>query len=187
MVLNHFCCLWPANLTEPIYRGQAAHQTKRKIDKDDTVKTNPRKKAKNSTAIAGGKSTGSTTLFGHFDVKVSPSSNTRPKKKQRSTTDIKEQKQITCHNWLRTMKQNENVVSKFEKALILANEIEGRRRMMLNSVGLKAGLSEGEVLQVFSVLQEMIDRTEMDSQSKEVNFNAQTCQTRNTAEMKWTE
>ena len=59
--------------------------------------------------------------------------------------------------------------------------------MMLNSVGLKAGLLEEEVLQVFSVLQEMIDRTEMDSQSKEVNFNAQTCRTRNTAEMKWTE
>lgn len=55
------------------------------------------------------------------------------------------------------MKQNAKVVSKFEKAFIRADEIEGRRSMMLNSVGLKTKLLEGEVLQVFSVLQEMID------------------------------
>ena len=81
VVLNHFGCLWPANdLTEPFYMEQAVHQNKRNIDKDNAVNTQPRKKAKNSTTIAGGKSKGSKTLFHHFDVKEPPSSNKRPKR-----------------------------------------------------------------------------------------------------------
>ena len=59
--------------------------------------------------------------------------------------------------------------------------------MMLNSIGLKTRLLEGEVLTFFSVLQEMIDTIEIDSQAKEVGYKAQTCQTCNTAEMKWIE
>ena len=59
--------------------------------------------------------------------------------------------------------------------------------MMFNSVRLKTRILEGEVLQVFSVLQKIIDTIEAESQMKEVHCKAQICQTPNTAEMKWME
>ena len=126
-------------------------------------------------------------LLRHFNIKESPSSNKRPKTKKQSTTATKQQKQVTCHNWLCSMKQNTEVVCKFEDALMQADKIEKQRDMMLNSAGLKSRLLEGEVLEVFTVLQEMIDKMVVVSEAKEVELKAQTCQTRKTAEMTWTE
>ena len=90
VVLNHFCCLCPANdLTEPIYKGQAVDQYKRNINKLNTEKTQPRKKTKISTTTTCRKLKGSTKLFCYFDFNVSSTLNKIPKQNQRSTTNIK--------------------------------------------------------------------------------------------------
>ena len=90
VVLNHFCCLCPANdLLEPIYEGLAVDQNKRNINKLNTEKTQPRKKTKISTTTTCRKLKGSTKLFCYFDFNVSSTLNKIPKQNQRSTTNIK--------------------------------------------------------------------------------------------------
>ena len=67
---------------------------------------------------------------------------------QKATT-TKATKQLTCHNWLKTIKKNENVVKKFEKTLSFSKEMEEIRSIVLNNVGLNNGLSKTEALVVF--------------------------------------
>ena len=57
------------------------------------------------------------------------------------------------------MKQNNTVVKKFENSLTASKEVEEKRSIMLNNVGLNNGLSKMEVLAVFWVLQEMMDNS----------------------------
>ena len=130
LVLNNFCSLWPVdNLPDPVYRGRLDHN-KRKIDNDNEMTTNPRKKSKGSDPSTDSKMG---SIFCHFEVLVCSTSNksgSRRKNIQKATT-TKATKQLTCHNWLKTMKQNNKVMKKFDKALSFSKEMENKRRIML--------------------------------------------------------
>lgn len=100
--------------------------------------------------------------------------------------ETKQLKQITCHNWLKSMKKNDSVVTYFENALNNSNEMQERRVKMLHDSGLNTGLSKAGVLAVFSVIQEIIDKVETNAKMKQVGCNVIACRKRLTAELSWT-
>ena len=91
-ISNHFCCLWPVdNPSDPVYSGQLDHN-KRKIDNDKKMKTHPRKKSKSSAHISGSMMA---SIFCHFDVLVSSTSNKNGSQQKNSKGYYYRRKKVT--------------------------------------------------------------------------------------------
>ena len=84
------------------------------------------------------------------------------------------------------IKQNDKVVEKLEKALNASNTIQEKRSIMLRGAGLQSGLSETEVLAVYSVLEDMILHVE-ELQVEKIDCNVKPCRSRKTSGMSWVE